>query len=410
LKHAEQPAMTDTSPTQGESRKFLTVFSAASFMNDFGSDMLYPIWPLFVIGFPGVNMAILGFIDGLGDAIVSISQAGSGYLSDKTGKRKLFVWLGYVFGGTSRLGYALSRVISSWQLLVPFRVLDRSGKMRGAPRDAIIADISTDQNRGRNFGILRAMDNLGAVFGIITCLILVSLYTLDFAPKLMIIASVPSLIGATIVLILIKDRKTNRIYKGLSLKDLAPNFRLFLFLSSLFSLGLFSYSFLLIYVGSLNLDTTFLPLFEVQILLYLLFTVVASLTSLPFGWLADKTGRKTVLLLSFIFWGLVCFSFPYATSLGAVATLFILYGLHRGAIEPSQKALVSELAPKGYRASTLGAFQMITGLCALPASLAAGVLWITYGAYVPFYLSLIFTIVASILLVLVKENRHQKQV
>ena len=401
--------MTDDPPSKTETRRILTVFSTASFLNDFGSDMLYPIWPLFVIGFPGVNMATLGFIDGLGDAIVSISQAGSGYLSDKTGKRKLFVWLGYVFGGTSRIGYALSRVISSWQLLVPFRVFDRSGKMRGAPRDAIIADISTDHNRGRNFGLLRAMDNLGAVFGIITCLILVSLYGLDFVPRLLIIASVPSLIGATIVFMLIKERKTNKIYKGLSLKDLTPNFKLFLFLSSLFSLGLFSYSFLLIYVGSLNLETAFLPLFEVQILLYLLFTVIASLTSLPFGWLADKAGRKTVLILSFVFWALVCFSFPYATSLATVAALFILYGLHKGAIEPTQKALVSELSPEGYRASTLGAFQMITGLCALPASLIAGILWTTSGNYAPFYLSMVLTITSCVLLLLVKENRHPKQ-
>jgi MFS family permease len=401
--------MTDTPPTKSESRRFLTVFSTASFLNDFGSDMLYPIWPLFVIGFPGVNMAILGFIDGLGDAIVSISQAGSGYLSDRTGKRKLFVWLGYLFGGTSRLGYALSHLINSWHLLVPFRVLDRSGKMRGAPRDAIIADISTDQNRGRNFGLLRAMDNLGAVFGIITCLILASLYTIDFVPQLLIIASVPSLIGATIVFIFIKDRKTNKIYKGLSLKDLTRNFKLFLLLSSIFALGSFSYSFLLIYVGNLRLETTFLPVLEIQILLYLLFTVVASLTSLPFGWLADKTGRKTVLILSFTFWALVCFIFPYATSLTTVAALFALYGLHRGAIEPSQKALVSELSPEGYRASTLGAFQMVTGLCALPASVIAGILWTTSGDYAPFYLSLVLTVIASVLLVLVRENRRPKQ-
>jgi MFS family permease len=399
--------MTENSPS--DNRRLLSIFSTASFMNDFGSDMIYPIWPLFVIGFPGVDMRILGFIDGLGDAIVSISQAGSGYLSDKTGKRKLFVWLGYIFGGTSRLGYALSRIISAWQYLIPFRVLDRSGKMRGAPRDAIIADISTDQNRGRNFGILRAMDNLGAVCGIITCLALVSLYGLGFVPQLLIIASVPSLIGAVMVFILAKDRKTSKIYKGLSLRDLTSKFRLFLFLSALFSLGSFSYSFLLIYVDSLNLDTSFLPLFEVQILLYLLFTVVASLTSLPFGWLADKAGRKTVLILSFIFWALVCFGFPYATSIASVAALFIFYGLHKGAIEPSQKALVSELSPKEYRASTLGAFQMITGLCALPASVMAGILWITYGDFAPFYLSLVLTVIASVLLLLVKENRRSKQ-
>jgi MFS family permease len=401
--------MTKTASSHSGNRRFITAFSAASFLNDFGSDMLYPIWPLFVIGFPGVNMVILGLIDGIGDAIVSISQAASGYLSDRLGKRKVFVWLGYVFGGTSRLGYAVARAVNVWQHLIPFRVLDRSGKMRGAPRDAIIADISTDGNRGRNFGLLRAMDNLGAVFGIITCLVLVSLYGLEFVPKLLLIASVPSLIGAILILLLIKDRKTSGIFKGLSLKDLTFNFRLFLFLSAVFSLGSFSYSFLLIYVGSLNLDAGFLPLFEVQILLYLLFTLVASITSLPFGWLADKVGRKTILFLAFIFWSLVCLGFPYSTSLVAFAGLFVFYGLHKGALEPVQKTLVSELAPAEYRASTLGAFQLITGLFALPASFLAGLLWVALGNYVPFYLSLFLTVGASILLLFVRESTRNKK-
>jgi len=398
--------MTQTSSTQTENRRYMTVFSAASFLNDFGSDMIYPIWPLFIIGFPGVNMAILGFIDGLGDAIVSLSQAGSGFASDRLGKRKVFGWLGYVLGGTSRLGYALSKIINTWQYLVPFRVLDRSGKMRGAPRDAIVADISTDTNRGRNFGLLRAMDNLGAVCGIITCLILTMLYGLGFVPTLLLIASMPSFISAVLVFALIKDRRANRIFKGLSLKDLTLNFRLFLFLSAVFSLGSFSYSFLLIYVGSQSLGTTFLPLFEIQILLYLLFTVVASITSLPFGWLADKIGRRIVLLFSFIFWAAVCFGFPYAASTATFALLFVFYGLHKGAIEPSQKALVSELSPTEYRASTLGAFQMITGLFALPASFMAGVLWVTLGDYAPFQISLILTALASIMLLLVKEAKR----
>jgi len=398
--------MTESSPSPKETRRFMAVFSAGSFLNDFGSDMIYPVWPRFVLGFLGVDMAILGFIDGLGDAIVSLSQAGSGYYSDRIGKRKAFVWLGYLFGGTSRLGYAISKIANAWQWLIPFRVLDRSGKMRGAPRDAIIADISTDKNRGRNFGLLRAMDNLGAVVGIITCLIIVSIYGLDFLPTLLVIASVPSLIGSTLVFLFIKDRKTNKIYRGLSLKDLSPNLKLFLFLSAFFALGSFSYSFLLIYVGNLTAETTSLPLIEIQILFYLLFTVVASITSLPFGWLADKAGRRTVLILSFIFWGLVCFGFPYATSLTTFATLFAVYGLHKGAIEPSQRALVSELAPTEYRASTLGAFQMITGLFALPASFLAGLLWVTFGNFAPFYLSLILTAIASLLLLFVNENRR----
>jgi len=396
--------MTEGSSAKSENRRFMAVFSAASFLNDFGSDMIYPVWPLFVTAFPGVSIAILGLIDGLGDAIVSLSQAGSGYISDRIRKRKVFVWLGYLFGGTSRIGYALSTV---WQHLIPFRVLDRSGKMRGAPRDAMVADISTDENRGRNFGLLRAMDNLGAVFGIITCLIFVGVFGLDFLQTLFLFASVPSFVSAILVFAFIRDRKTNKIYKGLSLKDLTPNLKLSLFLSALFALGSFSYSFLLIYVGDLDFKITILPLFEIQILLYLIFTAIASLMSLPLGWLADKAGRKNVLILSFVFWGLVCLGFVYVTSLLVIGLLFVLYGLHRAAIEPVQRAFVSELSPPDFRASTLGAFQMITGLCALPASLMAGLLWDNFGRFAPFYLSLSLTTAAAFLLLFVKENRRK---
>jgi len=255
--------------------------------------------------------------------------------------------------------------------------------------------------------VLRAMDNLGAVFGIVTCLILLGLYGQGFLQTLFLIAAVPSFVGAILVFVFVRDRKTNRLYKGLSLGDLTFNFRLFLFLSALFALGAFSYSFLLIYVGSLPLETTFLPLVEIQILFYLVFTVVASITSLPFGWLADRVGRRAILLLSFAFWSVVCLGFVYVRSLLGFGLLFVAYGLHKGAIEPVQKAFISELSPPDFRASTLGAFQMITGLFALPASLVAGLLWVSIGDYAPFYLSLSLTIVAAVLLLFVKENTRR---
>jgi len=289
--------------TEKESGKVVTVFSLASFLNDFGSDMIYPVWHLFVTSFLGVNMAVLGFIDGLGDAIVSISQAVSGYLSDKVGKRKIFIWTGYLFGSMSRVGYALSTL---WQHLIPFRILDRSGKIRAAPRDAIVADVSTNENRGKNFGMLRAMDNLGAVCGIITCILL---FTHLGYRNLLLLASIPSLIGALLILIFIKDKETERIYEGLSLKDVTFNFKLFLFLSVLFAIGSFSYSFLLVYAEEFGFETSFVPV------LYLVFTSVASLFSLPFGKLADRLNRKFVLVLSYLFWGLVCLGFVCVQSL-----------------------------------------------------------------------------------------------
>lgn len=377
-----------------ETKKTVRIFAAASFLNDMGSDMIYPIWPLFVTSL-GANMAVLGFIDGLGDALVSLSQAVSGYISDRIQKRKVFIWLGYLFGTLSRLGYALSAV---WQHLIPFRILDRAGKMRGAPRDAMVADASTDFNRGEHFGLIRSLDNLGAVSGIVICIFFIE--WLGYR-NLFFLASIPSLFAVLLILFGIKEKtlSESRIYKGIKLSDLDGNFRLFLYLSALFSLGTFSYSFLLIYAKDLGYKVGFIPL------LYLLFTAVASLFSLPFGKLSDKIGRKTVLLLSFFFWSLVCLSVIFVRSHWIILAVFVLYGLHKAALDTVQKTLVAELGPEAYRASALGGFQLVIGLCALPASLIAGLLWDRINIYAPFHLSFGLTLIAGLMLVFVKEKR-----
>ncbi|MFH1188951.1 MAG: MFS transporter [bacterium] len=378
-----------------KSKKTIRIFALASFLNDFGSDMIYPIWPLFVVNILGANMAILGFIDGLGDAIVSISQAISGYMSDRMRKRKVFVWIGYLFASLSRIGYSVTSV---WQQLIPFRILDRAGKMRGAPRDAIIADESTHMNRGRNFGFLRAMDNFGAVCGIV-----VGIFLLNFLGyrRLFMIASIPSLIGALLIVLLIKEKqpKEKRLYAGIKLKNLNNNFKLFLLLSSIFALGSFSYSFLLIYANVAGIKTLFVPI------LYLVFTAVTFIFSYPFGRLADNVGRKPIILFSFILWVFVCALLIFFRSVLSIIIAFILYGIHRGALEPVQKTFVSELAPREYRASALGGFQMVTGIVALPASLFAGLLWEHVGVVVPFYFSLGLSLCAIFLLLFVQENR-----
>lgn len=377
-----------------EPKKTIRTFALASFLNDLGSDMIYPVWPLFVTTILKANMAVLGFLDGLGDALVSISQAGSGYISDRIKKRKVFIWTGYLLGALSRLGYSISTI---WPHLVPFRVLDRAGKIRSAPRDAIVADVSTKENRGKNFGLLRAMDHLGAVFGILICIALFSLlgYRILFA-----LAAIPSVVSAFLVFTLIKERKTGpiKIYKGISLKDLNRNFRLFLVSSSFYALGAFSYSFLLIYAKKFGFRLSFVPV------LYLIFTLSAFLFSYPFGRLSDKIGRKSVLLISYLFWIAVCLVVISEPNRMMIILVFILYGAHKGALEPVQRTFVCELAPPEFRASYLGGFQMIIGLCTLPASFVAGVLWDTLGILVPFYLSLILTIISGTMLLFVKRS------
>jgi MFS family permease len=378
-----------------ENKRTVRIFAWASFLNDMGSDIIYPVWPLFVTEILKANMAVLGFVDGLGEAVVSLAKALSGYWSDRIRKRKVFIWSGYLMGAASRIGYAISTV---WQHLIPFRILDRAGKIRGAPRDAIIADVSTNDNRGRNFGLMRMADNLGAVVGILICL---ALFKKIGYRALFILAAIPSLISVLLILIKIKEpgHTEKVIYKGMTLRDLDRNFVLFMILSGIFAIGNFTYSFLLIRAKQIGFPEAFVPV------LYLVYTLSASLTAYPFGRLADRIGRKTVMQMSFLLWGLVCLDVIFFQSKIMIFLMFVIYGLHKGALEPVQSTIVSELAPEKFRASSLGTYQMLIGLCAFPASLIAGFLWDKIGALAPFYLSLGLTIVASALMIFVKESK-----
>ncbi len=386
--------MEDSQSSQ-RAKKTIRIFAASSFLNDMGSDIIYPVWPLFLTDVLKADMAALGFLDGLGEAIVSLSQAASGYFSDRLRKRKIFIWTGYLCGALSRLGYAAS---SYWQHLIPFRVLDRVGKIRSAPRDAIVADISTETTRGRNFGLLRAMDNLGAVCGVLLSIALLKLLGYRW---LYTIAALPSFVGAGLILLFIKEKGAGgrKIYKGLSFRDIDRNFRLYIFLSALFALGAFSYSFLLIYAKKAGFRVTFIPV------LYLIFTATASLLSYPFGRLSDYIGRKRVLMIGYFLWAAVCFAVLTAQGRTVIFLIFIMYGLHKAALDPVQRTLVTELSPPAFRASSLGAYQMVIGLCALPASLAAGIIWEKAGALAPFALSLGLTAFSAFLLLFVKETK-----
>jgi MFS family permease len=389
----EEPLMSDEAARpQAETRKTIRTFAVASFLNDMGSDIISPVWPLFVTQVLKANMATLGFLDGLGEAVVSLSQAVAGYYSDRIHRRKIFVWIGYLCGAASRLGYAASSV---WQHLVPFRILDRAGKIRSAPRDAIIADVSTDANRGRHFGLLRAMDNFGAVTGILISIALFNVlgYRLLFA-----LAAIPSVLGALLVLKAIREPKEPRarVFKGLSLRDIDRNLALYIILNGVFALGAFTYSFLLINAKAAGFKAGFIPV------LYLVFSATAALLSYPFGRLSDRIGRKPVMFMAYGAWAAVCVGVILTDSLPAVASLFVLFGVHKAALDPVQKTIAAELAPQPYRASVLGGFQMVVGLMAMPASILAGLLWDRVGRHVPFILSLGLTAVAATLLFFVK--------
>jgi len=370
--------------------KTIKTFCAASFLNDLGSDMIYPVWPLFVTVFLGANMTFLGFLDGLGEAVVSLSQAGSGLLSDRLQKRKAFIWTGYICASVSRIGYTISR--SGGQVL-PFRVLDRLGKIRAVPRDALLADVSTRETRGSAFGMLRAFDNLGAVCGIVVCIVLFE--KLGYK-NLFLLAAVPSLVGAALIFFFVKEKKTADIYVRLSLRELPLNLKVFFAGSALFALGSFSYSFLLLFAKESGFTAGFVPV------LYLIFTMTASIMSYPFGKLADIMNRTVIIVCAFGLFGVMCSGFIFLSAY-EIPLLFVVYGLHRGALEPVQKAFVSDLAPVSRKASILGGYQMMLGVCALFSSVTAGVLWDTFGMTAPFVFSLVTSVCSSVVMLFIHE-------
>lgn len=366
-------------------KKELWSFGFASFFNDLGSDLIAPIWPLFITTILGANMIVLGFLDGFGIAIVSISNALSGWLSDKIGKRKLFIYLGYLLSGLARVGYYIS---PTWHYLIPFKAIDRVGKIRGAPRDAFVSEITEKKNRGKWFGLLRSMDALGAVFGTIVAYVLITFVSVR---NILLIAAVPSTISALIIFLTIKEKKVKQLHTPIKKIKLDKNLKKFFIISIIFSFATLSYSFLLVFAKQFGFSDSNV------ILLYFLFNIVYSLFAYQFGKLADKKGRKFVVVLSMIIYSIMTIGFVFANNSFVIVLLFLLFGLFNAAFDPVKRTFVTDLAPKNAKASVIGIYQMVTGLIALPSGLVMGYLW-ELDSILPFITAGILTIISLFLM------------
>lgn len=313
-------------------------------------------------------------------------------------------------GATSRLIYAFTPI---WQWLIPAKILDRAGKLRGAPRDALVADVSTHETRGRNFGILRTLDNLGATFGVLITIVFVTFifpwlalvlgYDLLASLRLLFVfATIPTIIGAIIVIIRIVDYRKDTKQPVFRVSGINRSLALFMILSIIFALASFSWSLVTLYAGDFLVFPTINPILGVPVA-YLTFTLTAALTSAPFGRLGDRIGRRPTLFIGFAFFGAMCAIFLFIPSFWTVLLALIFYGVSIGATVPMQSSLVSELSPIEVRASILGLYQMLIGIALLPASLIAGFLWVFLGPSFTFGLALTLTMLASVMLPFVKE-------
>lgn len=340
-----------------------------SFLNDLSSKMIVPILPMFITALGGAGLAV-GLVGGARDSISSILKVFSGYWSDRTGKRKIFISSGYLTSAVFKLFLALSKTCRH---AVIFAALERVGKgLRTAARDAIIAE-SMATERGKGFGIHRALDTSGAILGSIVVFLLFWFFGFSFK-RIILIAGVAAF-ASLIPLHFVEERKTEPrdITLKIGLKNLPKSLKLFILISAIFALGNFSYMFFIIRAQQFFPGK--LPIAAVPLLLYVLFNIFYAALAIPLGIVSDKVGKGKVIIFGYLLFSLTSLGFAFLTSLPAFIVLFALYGITYAAVDGNQRAFVSDLSSQQLKATALGTFHTTIGLMALPASLIAGFLW-----------------------------------
>ena len=373
--------------------------------------MIFTLLPLFLFNVMHAPAAIIGLIEGAAESIASLLKIFSGWLSDKLGRRKYLTFLGY---GLSTFAKPFMYVATSWGIAFGVRFTDRVGKgIRTAPRDALVADSLSAEERGKGFGIHRAMDTFGAVVGIIIAVVVVFVmqgkdWTLsrDTYQQLVLIGVVPAVL-ALFVFFFIREtkRKTStgispETNSGSLPSGLDKRFKIFLGIIFLFTLGNSSDAFLILRAQNLGNSVFYI------LLMLLFFNFVYAAISTPAGMLSDKLGRKKVILMGWLIYVLVYLGFALASPEVSwhLWLLFGLYGVYYGLAEGVARAFVADLVPIEKRGTAYGLFHGVLGITLLPASLIAGWLWQTINPAAPFLFGAGLAFLAMVgLLVLIKD-------
>ena len=360
-------------------KKNVVVLSVTSLLTDISSEMLYPIIPIFLTSVLGAPMSILGLIEGVAEAAASALKAFSGYISDLFGKRRPFVIGGYFL---STLGKLLLFLAYSWPFIFLARVVDRIGKgLRTSPRDAMIADSCDAEYRGKAFGFHRAMDTIGACLGPLFAFWLLYVCRDDLR-SIFLIAFVPALLGAGILIFWLKEgpRSTYRegIYLNVNIGKFSPVFWKFIFISAVFSVGNSSDAFLIMRAKDIGLTT------GVVILAYVVYNISYSALSIPAGIISDRLSRKTVMVAGYLIFALVYSGFSAYVNKATIWPLFFVYGFYIAMTDGVSKAFVADVVEKEVRGTAIGLYYCVTGFAAFFASLIAGLLWTHIGSSAPF--------------------------
>jgi MFS family permease len=376
------------------------VLGMVSLMTDLSSQMIVPILPLYLTSVLHVQVGAVGIIEGIAESTASILKFFSGWISDRFGKRKWLMVGGYGLSNLIKPFFALS---STWGQVLFIRFADRLGKgVRTSPRDAILADTTSKEERGKAFGFRRSMDTLGAAVGPFVAYFILTQWNGDYQTVFWF-SAIPGLMATLLLLIFLKDKRNPTKIQSkvkslpkISFKGLGSRFFWFTLITMLFTIGNFSDAFLILRAQDVGMTAYFIPL------TYFAYNIVASILSTPFGMVSDRLGRRPVLITGYVIFALIYLGFGLVHTVSGIWILFIFYGLYYATTEGIQKSYVADMIPDGHRGVALGTFNALTGIAALPASILAGVLWQSFGAFTAFSVSSILATISALLMFILR--------
>lgn len=376
-------------------RRNIIMAGLVSFFTDIASYMVIPVLPLFLVGSLGASTTLVGLIEGIAEATASILKIFSGWFSDKIGKRKPLIFIGYTLSNIVRPLFALT---TSWGQVLAIKFSDKVGKgLRTAPRDALLADSADENGVGKAFGLHRTFDELGSALGPLLAFWILSAFAGDYR-QVFYWTVIPGCLALFLIIFGIRDRrpKTHEAANApqLGFQGMGFEFTAFSMIAAIFALGNSSDAFLILRAKDAGIATALVPV------AYFVFNAVFSIFSYPLGSLSDKIGRRPLIIAGFLIFGLVYLGFAFATRPWHIWLLFVAYGLYSAATDGVQRAYIADLIPAGKRGMGLGTFNALTGIAALPASLLTGYLWKVSGPIAAFGFGSAMAFLACLLLLL----------
>ncbi len=365
-----------------------------SFFTDTSSKMIYSVMPLFLLSM-GSSKTTISLIEGIAESTASLLKAISGLWSDKIGKKKPFMIIGY---GLSAIVTPIYAFVKFPVQVLYLRFTERIGKgIRTAPRDSLVSASTHKNEMGKSFGFHKAMDNSGAIIGPLIAFLLLKYLPVNYS-NIFLLATIPAIIGVLTIIFFIKEPKTEQFAikeqkPKISIKNIPKRFYFFLFIVFIFSLGNSTDTLLLIKTYETGIDKAYVPF------IFMIFNTVSVILAIPIGKLSDRIGRSKLMIAGFIIYAIVYICFGAFNNIKIFVLLFILYGLYSALVDTSQKAMVSDIVSKDLKGTGFGLYHAILGIALLPASFIAGKLYDNVNSQAPFYFGAIMAIIAALLMI-----------